>query len=55
MLMIVSATGDPSNVDNLGMGEVYADWRLVPNDNNVGQRNVELAPAGGGLAVLWRV
>jgi hypothetical protein len=46
MLMIVSATGDPSNVDLLGPGESYADWRLVPNDNNVGQRNVN--PAAGG-------
>lgn len=50
MLMIVSASGDPSNVDNLSPGEVYADWRLVPNDNNVGQRNVNPVAAGGGIA-----
>jgi len=49
MLMIVSATGDPSNVDNFTAGEVVEDWRLVPNDNNVGQRNVVLVPGGGGL------
>ena len=48
MLMIVSATGDASNVDKLSGGEVFEDWRLVPNDNNVGQRNVVLAPGGGG-------
>ena len=24
------------------------DWRLVPNDNNVAQRNVVLVPGGGG-------
>lgn len=52
MLMIVSATGDPSNVDNFTAGEVVEDWRLVPNDNNVGQRNVVLAPGGGGLQGL---
>ena len=52
MLMIVSATGDPSNVDNFTAGEVVEDWRLVPNDNNVGQRNVALVPGGGGLAGL---
>jgi hypothetical protein len=48
MFMIVSADGDPSNVDNLTAGGYYEDWRLVPNDNNVGQRNVTLAPGGGG-------
>jgi hypothetical protein len=46
MLMIVSATGDPSNVDNFTAGEIVEDWRLVPNDNNVGQRNVTLVPGG---------
>jgi hypothetical protein len=46
MLMIVSAMGDPSNVDNFTAGEVVEDWRLVPNDNNVGQRNVNLVPGG---------
>lgn len=52
MLMIASATGDPSNVDNFTAGEVVEDWRLVPNDNNVGQRNVTLVPGGGGLQGL---
>jgi hypothetical protein len=52
MLMIVSAAGDPSNVDNFTAGEVIEDWRLVPNDNNVGQRNVTLVPGGGGLQGL---
>lgn len=52
MMMIVSATGDPSNVDNFTAGEVVEDWRLVPNDNNVGQRNVTLVPGGGGLRGL---
>lgn len=52
MLMIVSATGDPSNIDNFTAGEVVEDWRLVPNDNNVAQRNVTLVPGGGGLRGL---
>ncbi len=44
MLMIVSTTGDPSNVDNLTPGGVIEDWRLVPNDNNVALRNVKFPP-----------
>jgi hypothetical protein len=52
MLMVVSATGDTSNVDKFTVGEVIEDWRLVPNDNNVAQRNVTLVPGGGGLQGL---
>jgi hypothetical protein len=48
MLMIASATGDASNVDNFTGGESIQEWRLVPHDNNVGQRNVDLVPGGGG-------
>ena len=48
MMMIVSATGDPSNVDNFTAAEFIEDWRLVPNDNNIGQRNVTFAPGGLG-------
>ena len=48
MLMIVSATSDPSNIDNYTAGEVIPEWRLVPNDNNIGQRNVNVIPGGGG-------
>lgn len=40
LFMIVSATGDPSNVSNLAAGEKIPEWRLVPHDNNIGQRNV---------------
>jgi hypothetical protein len=47
-LMIVNATGDPSNVANFTAGDTVAEWRLVPNDNNVGQRNVHILPGGGG-------
>jgi hypothetical protein len=42
MMMIVSAAGDPSNVDNFTPGRVVEDWRLVPNDNNIGRRDVAL-------------
>lgn len=34
MLMVVTVTSDPSNVDNFTAGEVIPEWRLVPNDNN---------------------
>ncbi|MDQ3952049.1 MAG: hypothetical protein M3279_03640 [Actinomycetota bacterium] len=52
MLMIVSATGDPSNADSFTAGENIAEWRLVPHDNNVGQRNVNPVPGGGGSGGL---
>jgi hypothetical protein len=42
MLMIVSATGDTSNVDTLTAGRTVENFRLVPNDNNIGQLNVVL-------------
>lgn len=48
MLMVVRADGDASNVDNFTAGETIPEWRLVPNDNNIGQRNVNLVPGGGG-------
>ena len=48
MLMVVTADGDASNVDNFTAGETVPEWRLVPNDNNVGQRNVIPAPGGDG-------
>lgn len=48
VLMIVSAPGDPSNIDNFTGSETIEEWRLVPNDNNIGQRNVNIVPGGGG-------
>ncbi|MFN2560276.1 MAG: hypothetical protein ABR571_03115 [Jatrophihabitans sp.] len=50
MFMIVSATGDESNVDHIASGDAIPEWRLVPNDNNIGQRNV--APVPGGTSGL---
>ena len=51
-LMIASADGDPSNIDNFTGTETIAEWRLVPNDNNIGQRNVSIVPGGGGSEAL---
>jgi hypothetical protein len=47
MFMIVSATGDASNVDHIAAGDSIPEWRLVPNDNNIGQRNVAPVPGAG--------
>jgi hypothetical protein len=44
MFMIVSAKADPSNVSNFSAGETIPEWRLVPHDNNIGQRNVTPVP-----------
>jgi len=56
MLMSVSAVGDLSNAD-LASGLPCAagptpHWRLVPFDNNIGQRNVAPVAGGGGLTGL---
>jgi zinc metalloprotease ZmpB len=40
MLMVVSAAGDPSNTSKITAGSTIPAWRLVPNDNNIAQRNV---------------
>jgi len=52
MFMVVSANGDASNVNNIAAGDSIPEWRLVPHDNNIGQRNVAPVPGGGtsGLA-----
>jgi hypothetical protein len=52
LLAIVESAEDPSNVNNLGTGDSVPHWRLVPNDNNIAQRNVSPEPGGGGLKVL---
>ena len=53
VLMIASCAGDASNVDNFTVTETIEEWRLVPNDNNVGQRNVTVEPGGGGGEALF--
>lgn len=39
MFFSVSANNDPSNIDGRITGSI-PEWRLVPHDNNIGQRNV---------------
>jgi hypothetical protein len=51
IFMIASGTGDSSNVDNIAAGDSIPEWRLVPNDNNIGQRNV-FPVSGGGTSGL---
>ena len=46
MFFTVSATGDPCNIDGRVVGPI-PEWRLVPHDNNIGQRNV--APVASGI------
>jgi zinc metalloprotease ZmpB len=53
VLMIASTAGDASNVDNFTGAETIEEWRLVPNDNNVGQRNVTIEPGAGGGEALF--
>jgi hypothetical protein len=52
MLMIVSSADDPSNVDGLESGASIPHWRLVPNDNNIGQRNVTPVQAASEAGLL---
>src|SRR5262249_13796593 len=52
MFMVVSATGDPSNISNMTAGDSIPEWRLVPHDNNIGQRNVSPVAGGGGIKGL---
>jgi len=40
LLMVASANGDPSNTDHFTASASIPDWRLVPNDNNIGMRTV---------------
>jgi hypothetical protein len=48
MLMVVSAAGDPSNIDNYTAADSIPNWRLVPNDNNIAQRNTSVAAKSKG-------
>jgi hypothetical protein len=51
MFFSVYATGDPGNIDGRITSSI-PEWRLVPNDNNIGQRNVSPVPGAGGAAPL---
>ncbi len=52
LLMIASAAGDASNVGNFGPGESIPGWRLVPHDNNIGQRSVHPIAAATPAALV---
>lgn len=52
IFMIVSCPGDASNASNIAAGDSIPEWRLVPNDNNIGQRNVAPVAGGGQLEGL---
>lgn len=52
VLMIASTAGDASNVAHFTGTETIEEWRLVPNDNNIGQRNVTLVAGAGPEALL---
>ena len=43
MFFSVYATGDPSNIDGRITSSI-PEWRLVPHDNNIAQRNVSPVP-----------
>lgn len=54
LLFVADDADDPSNVDP-DDGTVTGSiphWRLVPNDNNIGQRNVSPEAGGGGRTGL---
>ncbi|HKO42982.1 MAG TPA: hypothetical protein VJU84_06825 [Pyrinomonadaceae bacterium] len=56
MFMEASVAGDRSNIDPLTLFPCATgptpEWRVVPFDNNIGQRNVAPVAAGGGLRGL---
>lgn len=49
ILMIASAKGDPANTNHFTAGESIPEWRLVPNDNNIAQRNVDVVAGRSGV------
>jgi hypothetical protein len=54
MLMVVAADGDAANIANFTVGETIPEWRLVPNDNNIAQRNVVPVPGHCGKCGLMQ-
>ena len=51
MFFSVSAAGDASNIDARITGSI-PEWRLVPHDNNIAQRNVAPVPGARGAPGL---
>jgi hypothetical protein len=54
LLAIVSGEADVSNVETLEATQTIQEWRLVPHDNNVGQRNIVVLAGAGGAEALAR-
>lgn len=52
IIMVVSAAGDASNIDNFDPGESIPEWRLVPHDNNIGLRNAFPVDGTGSRGLL---
>ncbi|NOJ50477.1 hypothetical protein [Bradyrhizobium archetypum] len=52
MFMVVSAPNDTSNIDNFTANDSMEEWRLVPNDNNIGQRNVSPVASSTGKRLV---
>ena len=47
IFMVATANGDSANTTKIAAGDSIPEWRLVPNDNNIGQRNVFPISGGG--------
>ncbi len=54
MFMVASGTGDARNISNMTAGDSIPEWRLVPNDNNIGQRNIFPVAGGRGFRGLLK-
>ena len=52
LFMVASSNRDPSNTSSLTDEEIVATWRLIPNDNNVAQRSVQVVPATSPQALI---
>jgi hypothetical protein len=50
----VSGEADVSNVETLEATQTIQEWRLVPHDNNVGQRNIVVLKGAGGAEAVAR-
>ncbi|MBS1910446.1 MAG: hypothetical protein JST22_00545 [Bacteroidetes bacterium] len=53
LLAYVKSDGDPTNAETIFGGGPIPEWRLVPHDNNIGQRNLNaVAGLHGGLSLF---
>ena len=52
LFMVASSNQDPTNISSLTDEEMVPTWRLIPNDNNVAQRSVQVVPATSPQALI---